>query len=428
MGEDFGRRGSAARIVAALVAALAGVAVVVGTGGAVSAGATGHRAVTTTFGCLGIPEQFVVPREVRTIHATITGGSGGGSRGGGGGVVSGTLHLTPGDVLTVTVGCRESNKPTVKHGGGYGYADGGNGGSGFATAGASGGGATGVTLGTIILAVGGGGGGEGVASVGSDPAAGGGGGFSSGAAGAGSSGGAGGALGGSSKPAGGNGLEGNGREGGGGGGGFPHGGLGGRAGSFAFFGGGGGGGGLSYTDGNFVTDVHKSVGAREREGSVEFRYSGPDASPEIFRCTNRIQTYTAVRGITDLRVIAVGANGSVKYPEGSDKFTKPGVGDGLMGSFPTHTGMAIDIGVGCAGHAGQYAGGGTDRNPGGAGGFGLNDGGAGGAGYRSILDPRSEGGGAGGSGGGGSSGVREADFFDTRLVAGGGGGAGGYGE
>ena len=250
----------------------------------------------------------------------------------------------------------------------------------FGTGADSGGGASGINLGTTILVVAGGGGGGGAASL-SAGGAGGDGGATDGSQGGGPfGGGAGGLLGGSSTPAGGTDFLGGTGAGGGGGGGFPNGG---GAGSSCGItcGGGGGGGGRSYYDGNFFTLGTIGIGEPALNGSVEFRYTGPDASPLIYRCTGGIETFTAIPGDTAVRVTAIAGNGSFKRPEGSTStFTKPGLGDGVAAVIPTYIGLAIDIGVGCGGQPGQWGGAGTDRSPGGAGGFGLHSGGDGGTG------------------------------------------------
>ena len=421
------------RRMAALVSAAVGVSAVVAVGvGATPSAASDSYEKMTTFECLGVPQDFVVPKGVTSIYASVTGASGGGDRGGKGGEVISTIKVTPGELLTVTVGCRESAAPSNStHGGGYGYAAGGDGGAGhFQTGAPSGGGASAVQIGGVNVVVAGGGGGQGADNIG-DGGSGGDAGVSGGTAGDGPSGGDGGVLGGSTKAAGATGLEGSGRSGGGGGGGFPKGGGGGGAGKFAGFGGGGGGGGENYVDGNpdRITGVVTTLGERNEQGSVVFHYEGgADASPEIFSCTGSMQSYSPWPGQTGIRVTAIGANGNAKSPDGHTMPTKPGLGEAVSAVIPVRPGLTMDVGVGCTGSPGQWGGAGTDRSPGGNGGFGLFAGGAGGQGYRSILDPRGEGGGAGGSGGGGASGVRDSDMAETLLVGAGGGGGGGWGE
>ena len=154
-GTKAGRRGAGS----VLALATATVSITVGFIGSEAGSAVAQQqpTVLTTFECLGIPQEFVVPTGVTTISMFMAGASGGGSTGGGGGSIAGTMNVTPGNVLTVTVGCRESTRTETTHGGGYGWASGGNGVDGpFQTGGNSGGGASGINLGSIILAVGGG--------------------------------------------------------------------------------------------------------------------------------------------------------------------------------------------------------------------------------------------------------------------------------
>src|ERR687895_21496 len=134
----------------AVVALVAG-AMFVTTNVAVGASASAQQpaSVRTTFECLGIPQDFVVPPGVSTIDVLMAGASGGGDTGGGGGVISGTLNVTPGDVLTVTVGCRSvparPRTPSSRIGG-YGWAPGG-------LTGGGGGGGSGINRGSTILSV-----------------------------------------------------------------------------------------------------------------------------------------------------------------------------------------------------------------------------------------------------------------------------------
>jgi hypothetical protein len=426
------RRRRTGRRVARLATTAVGVTALVAVGvAATPSAASGLWEKMTRFDCIGVPQDFVVPKDVTEITAIVAGASGGGDLGGRGGVVESTLKVTPGEVLDVTAGCRESQQPNVQHGGGYGYAPGGNGGSVAPYGAGSGGGASAVQIGGVNVVVAGGGGGQGASSLGVSGGAGGDGGKSDGANGDGALGGRGGKLGGSATAAGGFGTYGGGAAGGGGGGGFPKGGGGAAHSTFSFNGGGGGGGGENYVDGNpnRIANITQSVGERQAQGSVIFHYgSNYDASPEIFRCTDRIQSYAPWPGQTGIRVTAIGAKGGVVNPDGVSTPTKRGNGDAVAGVIPVHMGRVMDVGVGCQGAPGEYGGAGTDRSPGGRGGFGLESGGSGGQGYRSILDPRGEGGGSGGSGGGGASGVRDSDWAETLLVAAGGGGGGGWGE
>jgi len=77
------------------------------------------------FGCLGFPQYFSVPPSVTQITAIAEGAAGGDVSAapapGLGGTIAGTLSVTPGQLLSITVGCRE----------GFGWAKGGSGGQGF---------------------------------------------------------------------------------------------------------------------------------------------------------------------------------------------------------------------------------------------------------------------------------------------------------
>src|SRR5918999_3422734 len=124
-GAPISRRAVGGAVVA-LVAGAMFVTINVAVGA--SASAQQPASVRTTFECLGIPQDFVVPPGVSTIDVLMAGASGIGDTGGGGGGISGPLNVTPGDVLTVTVGCRDvpdraGTRPSLI--GGYGWAPGG---------------------------------------------------------------------------------------------------------------------------------------------------------------------------------------------------------------------------------------------------------------------------------------------------------------
>ncbi|MGE3620760.1 MAG: glycine-rich protein [Acidimicrobiia bacterium] len=162
---------------------LAGVSLigVVG-GGAVPAAQAAP--VTEQFELTFAPVDWVVPAEVCTLEVELRGTDGGPivrneqviTAGGPGAIVTGTLEVTPGEVLTVVVGGRgepgyvqEDDLDTPVPGGAGGYNGGGDGGSvpeshAFAlhrAAGAGGGGASEVRRGGEVLALAGGGGGAG---------------------------------------------------------------------------------------------------------------------------------------------------------------------------------------------------------------------------------------------------------------------------
>ena len=103
--------------------------------------ANGHHEIS--YGCLGFAQNFSVPRGVDKLTVTVTGSSGGsastGGDGGAGAEVTGTIPVSAGDLLDVTVGCWT----------GYGWSAGGPGGRmsiglpAFSD-GANGGGSTGI--------------------------------------------------------------------------------------------------------------------------------------------------------------------------------------------------------------------------------------------------------------------------------------------
>ncbi len=144
---------------------------------------SGNVAVPQTYGYTGGSQTYTVPIGVTSINVTLYGGAGGcGSStsgcniaGGLGGETTGTLSVTPGEVLNVIVGGGGSGG-----GGGYsasgGYGGGGAGGMGGTGSGGGGGGggASQILNGTQELAVGAGGGGGGGTASGSYGQAGGG--------------------------------------------------------------------------------------------------------------------------------------------------------------------------------------------------------------------------------------------------------------
>ena len=86
--------------------------------------ATTIAQTTTTFNCTGAPASFTVPPCVFSVNITAAGADGGGVTPGGGGngaTVTSTLAVTPGQVITVTVGCTGTNAGTAASGG-YGGA------------------------------------------------------------------------------------------------------------------------------------------------------------------------------------------------------------------------------------------------------------------------------------------------------------------
>jgi len=157
-------------------------------------GSSAFAQVTTqTFNCTGAAQTFVVPGCVTSITVEAWGGGGGGggidsyagSNGGGGAYATSTIAVTPGQVLTVIVGCGGTQGGACAGSGpggpgGFGLGNGGvggnSGGSGCSGPGGGGGGGTGLQNGgTILLVAGGGGGGGGGGNNGGGTAGGGGG-------------------------------------------------------------------------------------------------------------------------------------------------------------------------------------------------------------------------------------------------------------
>jgi hypothetical protein len=319
---------------------------------------------TATFSCLGIPQYFVVPPGVTEITVDATGSAGntkfgsnfsGGDPGHGGSVHT-TLVVTPGDTLTITVGCMS----------GYGYSRGGLGGpngsgntdgSGVGT---NGGGSTGIVnanASTPLLVAGGGGGGGGDGAFLNElGGAGGSGGGSSGSNGTGAGSGAGGSGGGAPVPHGRDGdspATGSGAgAGGGGGGGFPLGGAGGSGGAVGGGGGGGGGGGQSFADSSIASDVAFGVADTAQDGQVTFSYTGPDGTPQTYVCSAGKTDYTVPDGVIGLLVTAVGADGGASVYSGIlGDSPSAGAKAGLSGTLTVEAGQVLQIGAGCAGEA-----------------------------------------------------------------------------
>jgi hypothetical protein len=135
-----------------------------------SAGVTIPARTTTTYNYTGSTQSYTVPAGYTNINVILTGGGGGGGgaingytggSGGSGGYVSGTLTVTPGQVLTITVaggGGGETSAASVA--GGFG---GGGGASLVNINGGGGGGGASYILGSgLLVAAGGGGGGGGI--------------------------------------------------------------------------------------------------------------------------------------------------------------------------------------------------------------------------------------------------------------------------
>ena len=79
---------------------------------------------TITFSYTGGPQTWVVPACISSITVTVAGGKGGGSTGGNGAVVTGTLSVTPGQILQMNVGGAGAGTTPGWNGGGTGQPSG----------------------------------------------------------------------------------------------------------------------------------------------------------------------------------------------------------------------------------------------------------------------------------------------------------------
>lgn len=247
---------------------------------------------TQTFGYTGAVQNFTVPTGVTSIQVALTGA--GAAAGGAGDKVTGTLAVTPGDVLNLYVG-GQGGAPSGGAGGAGGFNGGGNGGgSGIANDGGYGGaGASDIRRGgtalanRLCVAAGGGGSGRGTGGAGGNANANGGNGSianGGGKAGTGAAGGAGG-TGAPNGSAGASGVGGAGSTssatggGGGGGGGYFGGGGGGNGNNVTGNATGGGGGGSNYTGVLTGSAVTAAVGTAN--GSIVLTYDQPPSAPTL---------------------------------------------------------------------------------------------------------------------------------------------------
>jgi hypothetical protein len=358
-------------------------------------------AVNQTFHCSGQAQQWTVPPGVSQLQVHAVGASGtapdGGSKGGLGAEIYGGMTVSPGQVLTVRVGCS----------GGFGGHSGGGSGSGtIDESGGRGGGSSTVSIGaSTVVEAGGGGGGGGDAGTRNSPDftffPGGDGGSAGGKAQPGQ----GGASGPAPGPDGGCGgcrSAGNGgsgqnqfEAGGGGGGGGLRGGGGGGGATISQDSGGGGGAGSSYLspalrNGSLDTARYRGDGQvtlSSGNGAEAFDYSGAP------------QRFVVPAGVAAIHVHAVGGGGAPGEDAGAGRAGSAGEAGGLDAVLP------VDGTFHCSGQPS-----GED------GAFGQGRGGDGGS--HDGLSGR-------GGGGGGSTAV--ADGSTVLLVAGGGGGGGGAG-
>ena len=254
-----------------------------------------YSQTTVSFNYTGSVQIWTVPPCVTSISVIMAGADGGGTSGGNGAVISGTLAVTPGQVLNIYVG--GTGTCNTNNGGGWNGGGTGKAANSSANGSCGGGGATDIRIGGTVLAnrvmVAAGGGGMG---GGTQDAAGGGGGCASGATGVNSFGGGGtggtqtsGGAGGTPWGSGQNGAPGslgnggagatdncyNNSPGGGGGGGYFGGGSGGAdCFSSAPYGGGGGGGGSSLTPAGGTC----TQGSNNGHGYVIIKYTAGTAT------------------------------------------------------------------------------------------------------------------------------------------------------
>ena len=153
-------RARAALVLGVLTMAAAGTVAALAGPAAASTAEPGAAAATDsqTFLCTGNQQTYTVPAGVTSVTYQASGANGAfpstfPSPGGKGAKITGSIPVTPGEVLTIDVGC-------TNHGG-YGWATGGPGGTGFLSGGANGGGATGIysdsSSDPLVVAAGGGG-------------------------------------------------------------------------------------------------------------------------------------------------------------------------------------------------------------------------------------------------------------------------------
>jgi uncharacterized repeat protein (TIGR01451 family) len=417
-----------ASVVGMLAVSLVSLGVAVaGTAAPAQAAAEAASGPTATFTCTGYAQQWAVPDDVNSLTFDAIGASGAQEdtnnnygNPGEGAEAQGTVPVTPGELLTVTVGC--SGQVSTP---GYGYTHGGAPGSGQGgQIGTAGGGSSGVVAassGLPLVVAGGGGGGGGQAGGGPQTYGGAGGNGSQ----AGDPGGSGGGCGASADAPGGQGGvtgDGTGQAGqndesaglgagtGGGGGGGYSGGGGGGAGDYSCSGG-GGGGGSSYLE-RTATDTSFGATANAPQVAITYTTSLPVATPATFTCTGTGTTYQVPGDVDELDVIAVGAVGGgsetvIGEPENQ--------GAGEHRQVSVTPGQVLTVGAGCVGGRGSSAPNG-EQVPGG---YGLANGGIGGAGSGSGFSD--------GSSGGGSSGLTTPTGTVLVEAAGGGGGCDGLG-
>ncbi len=435
--------GAAARRLAAVGLILGTVVGVVLVSEIRDAPVAGAAEQTVEFNYTGGYQYFTVPNGTYTLRMTVAGGAGangqgtnGGGAGGSGGQVTGTVPVTPGQVLTLWVG--EGGASFGSGGRGNPSNDNWRGGSGGAFGGGAsgngggGGAASYVYLGGDVTLVGAGGGGGG----GSGCIAGYGGGSGGGNGAAGSSGsGLGAGGGGVADMPGTNGRDGSagtalGGGGGGGGGGYRAGD--GAGGGYAGCGGGGGGGGgTSFAAAGVTATAVASAGnAQSTNGRISIDL-GPAGTTQSFTSTTSgdYQYFTVPAGVTSVQVtVAGGSGGAARSSPGYTGFPGGIGGSGglVTATVPVTPGQVLSLWVGRGGQRGGVFVG-PVHNVGGRGAQGNPDGSVfnGGNGGTCFGDPVSCTG-WGEAGGGGSAGYVVANGVPV-VVAGGGGGGGSTG-
>ena len=340
----------------------------------------------------GITSGIIVPAGVTQLNYTVIGGTGGtgnvsGVVGGKGASITGTMTVSPGDSLTVTVGGNGQNFPAgttaTPPAGGSGSDFGGAGGSRSPSSPGGGGGGGGGseildTSNTSNFIVAGGGGGAGFLST----ASGGNAGLASGASGGGANAGSPGTQtgpGAGGPPSGNSGVGMNGGAGfsvsGGGGGGGGGGGFWGGGGGYL----GGGGGGSSYVSASGTTVTTSGVDSTATP-QITLTYTPPTTATLFSSGTPGTYSNVIVPcGVTSLGFTIVGGSGG----SASGHANTGGQGAYFTGNLPVSPGDNLTITVGANGAIGTA---GLGSGPGGSGGTGTAGTGGGGGGGSEILD------------------------------------------
>ncbi len=389
-----------------------------------------------TFSYTGSSQTFTVPAGVTSINVTLDGAQGGtgygGGAGGAGGETTGTISVTPGEVLTIIAGGQGANGggAGTSAAGGYGGGGGtGASGTGYSTSGGGGGMSAIETSGGTYLAIAGGGGGGAAAYA---YIGGLGGGLTGGTtSGSGRNGGGGTQTAGGtvtignvcdtiaptvgSAYQGGTGGSGAGYSGGGGGGGY-YGGGGGDCATAGGIGTGGGGSALVPSGGSTTSGVQSGNGQvtiqynanPENEPlavvdsvnkTVDIGVAGFSPDSQTFNYTGNTQTYTVPSGVISIDVTLYGAQGGSAIGGNVG-----GEGGKTTGTISVTPGEVLTIITGGAGGNASASVGGTAGYGGGGTGNGSGTDAAGGGGGYSLIEngttPLAIAGGGGGAGGG----------------------------